>query len=268
MADRFFGAADPVVVILHYGDPAVTARLYRQLAGTKAAPADPRGRWQDRILVLDNASPQPWPAGQHLWTRLPDNRYWAGALAWTLETLRIQGRTHVWFLNNDLWFTPEAGVLDKAWQRLQALETRSGQAIGASSPAVIRHPYHPQMVQDPARQFRRVHFLDGVAPLLRLEAVQAIGGLDWEDNPRGYGVDLWLSLRLHRAGWPLMVDHQVAIRHEHHTAARQEPAFLPRAADQEDAYLRARLGADWRAVIQDLANASMDVDDTRIPDLD
>lgn len=260
MADGFFKQADPAVVILHYGDPAVTARLHRQLNGQGE-------RWRDRVFVLDNASPQPWP---NAWTRLPENRYWAGALAWTLDAMQAQGRTHVWFLNNDLWFAAAGMVLDQAWQRLHALETRSGQAIGAYSPAVVRHPYHRQMVQDPARQFRRVLLLDGVAPLLRLEAVTALPGgqgLDWQDNPRGYGVDLWLSWRLHKAGWPLVVDHQIPIRHEHHTAARQTSDFLSQAADHEDAYLRARLGPDWKVVVRQLSARFADVDDCSLPDL-
>ncbi|MCA1946447.1 MAG: hypothetical protein LDL30_14410 [Desulfovibrio sp.] len=261
MAEGLFARYDPAVVILHYGDPAVTARLHRQLEAQGR-------RWRDRIFVLDNASPLPWPGA---WTRLPENRYWAGALAWCLEAMQAQGRTHLWFLNNDLWFVSPGQVLDQAWQRLQALEARSGRAIGAYSPAVIRHPYHPQMVQAPGRQFRRVLLLDGVAPLLRLEAVATLPGgqgLDWEENPRGYGVDLWLSWRLHQAGWPLVVDHQVAIRHEHHTAARQTPDFLSRAADHEDAYLRARLGPDWKAAVRLLCARFVDVGDCSLPKID
>lgn len=253
-----FTASQPAIVILHYGDPGLTQRLHRQLQAQGA-------HWQERLFVLDNASPSPYPKA---WVRLPENMYWAGALAWCVEEMRTQRYTHLWFLNNDLWFTGKPKFLDLAWQRLQVVESRSGQQVGAYAPAVVRHPYLPQMVQVPDKQLRRVLLLDGVAPLLYLPAVEDAGGVDWEDNPRGYGVDLWLSLRLHRAGWPLLVDHQVAIRHEHHSAAKQDPAFLPLAADYEDAYLRARLGPDWRRVVRQLAKHVVDTETLEIPPMD
>ncbi len=257
--DAFFKDQSPVVVILHYGDPTLTRRLQQQLFKQEE-------QWRPRILVLDNAAPEPYPDA---WVRLPENLYWAGALAWCVDAVRELGHTHLWFLNNDLWFTPVKPLfLDMAWQRLVAMEQKSAQRLGAYAPAVVRHPYHPQMVQDPVHQIRRVLLLDGVAPLINLQALDAIGGVDYQDNPRGYGVDLWLSWCLHKAGWPLVVDHQIAIRHEHHSTAKLDPAFLPLAADYEDAYLRARMGPDWKVVVRQLSAQFRDTDRLTIPALD
>lgn len=222
------------VVILHYGEPDLTARLHHQLLAS-----DPD--WPD-LFVLDNAAPKPYPDA---WARLPENLYWAGALADTAERLEDDGFTHLWFLNNDLIFDCKPPILTTAWQRFLRLEKTLGK-LGAYSPAALRNPYHPQMVQAPDRQYRRVTYLDGIAPLLNLECVRSIGGVDFTDNPYGYGVDIALTMAAHTAGWPLVVDHQIAIRHTYHSTARSIDGFLKKAAQAEDAYMRRKVGNDWR----------------------
>ena len=224
----------PLVVLLHYGDPAVTRRLADQLAGS-----DP----DLPALVLDNAAPDPFPGA---WRRLPENLFWAGALDYAADAARDMGRTHLWFCNNDILFTSRPPHLTRALGRLAKLESVLGR-VGLYSPAFVGSPYHPQMVARPGGQYRRVGVMDGVAPLVALDCLEAVGGLDIGDNPYGYGVDVWLSLRAHDAGWALVVDHQVVVRHRHHTAARALPGFLDAAARAEDAYMASRLGPDWRA---------------------
>ena len=236
---EFESNISPVVVILHYGRPEVTRRLHRQLLDS-----DPG--WRERIMVLDNHAPQPYPQA---WRRLDENLFWAGALDSVLRLGREFGWSHVWFLNNDAYFISRPPFLERAWQRLRRMERSIG-PVGIYSPAFAHHPYHPQMVAEPARAYRRATVVDGVAPLISLACWQALGGLDCADNLRGYGVDVWFSLRASQAGWPVVVDHQVRMRHVYHSAARGVPGFLETAALRERAYLSARLGYDHAEVLR------------------
>lgn len=231
----------PAVVILHYGDPRKTARLHRQLLDS-----DPL--WRANIMVLDNAAPQPYPP-EETWLRTAENLYWAGAFALCLDVCRKHGVGRLWFCNNDLFFTSRPPVLQTALARLQRLEQTLG-PVALYSPAAESNPYHPQMVADSSSQARLLQIADGIAPLVSVEAVDTAGGLDATDNPYGYGVDLWLSLRLHRLGFPLVLDHQVTMKHTYHTTARSIEGFLEAAAASERDYLADRLGPDQRTIIQ------------------
>ncbi len=227
--------ARAAAVILHYGDCRLTRRLHEQLLVEAQAAAMP-------VLVLDNAAPEPYAAA---WRRLPENRCWAGAFDFAIQAVREMGCSHLWFLNNDIVFTSRPPYLGRALGRLARMEAALG-SVGCFSPAFEASPYHPQMVARPGGDFRLVRIMDGVAPLVSLSALETVGGLDAADNPRGYGVDVWLAVRLHRAGYKLVVDHGLTVRHRHHTTAREVPGFLEAAARAEAAYLSARLGPDYR----------------------
>ena len=226
-------------VILHYGDPRLTRRLHEQLLPEAQATDTP-------LLVLDNAAPEPYPDA---WVRLAENRFWAGAFEYAIQSARDMGRTHVWFCNNDVVFTSRPPHLGRALGRLAQLEAALGCRVGLYSPAFEASPYHPQMVARPGGDWRCVRVMDGVAPLVSLDALEAVGGLDAADNPRGYGVDIWLAARVYDAGYALVVDDRLTLRHRHHTAARAVPGFMDAAAQAEAAYLTARLGPDYRARI-------------------
>ncbi|WMW67230.1 hypothetical protein [Nitratidesulfovibrio liaohensis] len=234
-------------VILHYGDPALAATLADSL---RRADPDPVNH-AERVLVLDNAAPRPATGA---WRRLPDNLFWGGALAYCLDAARDMGCTHLWFLNNDISFETRPPLVARAALRMArmgaALAARGlgGPAgrVGVYAPAVDRNPYHPQMVRDARIQYRRVALVDGIAPLMDLECAREVGGADCADNPRGYGVDVWLSLRAHRAGWPVVVDHQLVVRHRYHTTARSVDGFMDAAARAEHDYMTRRLGPAWR----------------------
>lgn len=226
------------VVILHYGDPKLTSRLHGQLLES-----DPE--W-DALFVLDNAAPEPYPDS---WVRLTENKYWTGALTYALDRLGSEGFSHVWFLNNDLYFSVRPPILKTAWQRMLRMEKTLG-PIGIYSPSVSHNPYHPHMVQDTRYQYRRVTFVDGIAPLFNLECIRALGGIDASGNKYGYGVDVALSLSAHAAGWPVVVDHQVGIKHVYHSTARTVGGFMEKAARAEDTYMRRVFGEDWRSVVE------------------
>ena len=224
-------------VILHYGRADLTRRLHEQLRESDPGFAG--------LFVLDNHAPEPYPGA---WLRTDGNLYWAGAFDLAARLMREQGASHLWFMNNDIFFTSRPPHIARAWARLQKLDKTVGR-VGMYAPAVDKSPYHPQMIADPLFQYRLTSVMDGVSPLVSLECLEAIGGLDFADNPRGYGVDMALSLRMKAAGWALVVDHQLVVRHAYHSAARAVPGFLDAAAQAEAAYLKKRLGPGFREAV-------------------
>lgn len=235
--------AEPVrilAVVLHYGDPALAAQVQEQLAGADSG-------LSGRVRVYDNAAPVSYPGA---WRRATDNLYWAGALEDCVSLAREEGFTHLWFLNNDIEFVSRPPFMARAAAHLWRLGERLGHDVGVWAPAVLRSPYHPQMVHREGVAFSRVAVADGIAPVYALDCIEAIGGVDAVDNPYGYGVDVWLSLRAHHAGWPVIVDHGVVVRHRHHTTARTLDGFLDTAGRAEDAYMTQRLGPAWRDAVR------------------
>lgn len=227
-------------VVLHYGDPDLATRLVAQL---KAADTG----LVDRVRIFDNAAPL---SCEGAWYRAESNLYWAGALERCVDLVREEGFTHLWFLNNDIEFVSKAPFMARAAAHLWRMEERLEHEVGVWTPAVLRSPYHPQMVHAEGVAFSQVAVADGIAPLYSLACIDAIGGIDAADNPYGYGVDMWLSLRAQHAGWPVVVDHGVVVRHRHHTTARTVEGFLDAAARAEDEYMTQRLGPEWREAIK------------------
>ena len=231
--------------ILHYGKASLTESLHRHFLEAEPVLAGD-------MLVLDNASPEPYP---NAWQRLPENLYWAGALAWSLDALGAAGYTHVWFCNNDAFPVSAPPYLKRVVARWQALEktgAATGSKVGILSPSFTANPYHSQMVQRSGGLCRRANYVDGIAPVISLECVAALGGLDYTGNSYGYGVDVWLSLQAARAGWGVWVDDNLVLRHRYHTAAREKTGFFAQAAEAEQAYMTARLGPGWRDTLKDL----------------
>jgi hypothetical protein len=228
-------------VILHYGNPQLTMRLQQQMLA-----ADPQ-RAAD-IMVLDNCAPEPFCGA---WQRTSENLYWAGALEYTLASVMGLGYTHLWFLNNDIMFDTRPPLLARAEARMARMQRRTG-AIGVWAPAVVRSPYHEHMVADPRYQFRRVAYVDGIAPVISIDCWRQTGGVDYAGNPYGYGVDIWFSLCAHRAGWAVVVDNGIVVQHAYHSTARTVSGFLETAARAENEYLTARLGLQYNELLQDM----------------
>jgi GT2 family glycosyltransferase len=234
------------IVILHYGDPALTSRVKDQLEQS-----DPK--WAEHIYVLDNHAPEAFSGP---WRRLDENLYWAGALDYCLKEFESSGYTHLWFLNNDIWFGSKPPHILKAWKRLEQLDAKIG-PIGVYSPATHRSPYHPQMIEKTGVQYSLVPYIDGISPLFNIECLNKIGGLDYDGNIYGYGVDVWNSLALHRAGFPVVVDHQVTIRHIYHSTAKKVEGFLAAAAEAQRKYMTDRIGENYEELLkQELACCS------------
>lgn len=236
-------------VILHYGPAARTKQLHWQLMES-----DPARR--DRILVFDNASPEPY---ENAWLRGEENLYWAGALERVMGILASKGASHVWFLNNDATFVSKPPLIERASLRLVRAERLVG-PVGVYSPAVTANPYHPQMVERPGGQFRQVRYVDGIAPLVSVEFWKRAGGVDFGGNPYGYGVDVLFSSRAQEAGFACVVDHQVVIRHKYHSTAREVNGFMARAAEAEAGYLAERFGSDYREHVKLMAGDFREID--------
>lgn len=228
-----------LTVILHYGDARMTARLHDQLSAQTAG--------MD-IRVLDNAAPEPYPRA---WKRLPENVFWAGALAHTLEQAEAEGFSHLWFLNNDIVFLRAGSLVGYAWHRLRKIEGTVGR-VGVYSPAVTANPYHGQMVALAGGNFRTASYVDGIAPLISL-ACWKEAGLEWNGNPVGYGVDVAFSMQARKLGWALAVDHTLVMRHSYHETARKVPGFMDRASRMEAEFLGTRIGPDYKTILQRLS---------------
>lgn len=231
-----------LAIILHYGNPELAENLAETLLR-----ADPAA--QGRVLVFDNAAPEPYAGA---WRRAPENLFWAGALTACLEAAREQHCTHLWFLNNDIRLISPPPFLSRVEARLRRLEELTGKTVGMWSPAERSNPYHPQMVAAPHGEAVLTPLIDGIAPLFNLEAVAAVGGVDAADNLPGYGADMWLSLRLYRAGRLTVVDPYMEIRHRRHTTAKTISGFMETAARLEEAFMRKRLGPNWRTLLEHL----------------
>ncbi|MDC7217761.1 MAG: hypothetical protein PQJ28_01925 [Spirochaetales bacterium] len=66
---------------------------------------------------------------------------------------------------------------------------------------------------------------------------------------------VWNSLALYRAGFPVVVDHQVTIRHIYHSTAKKVEGFLAIAAEAQQKYMADRLGDNYEDVLkQELAS--------------
>jgi hypothetical protein len=230
------------VVILHYGRPELAARIHRQLLRS-----DPD--WSGDIFVLDNAAPEAYAGA---WRRCSTNLHWAGALEYCLGEFSAQGYSHLWFLNNDIYFFAHKDIIAQAWIRYKFACRKWGR-VGVYSPAAHRNPYHPQMVCRPEAEFSLVRYVDGIAPLVDMDFWKQIGGIDFAGNPYGYGVDIWCTSRAPELGWVVVVDHRIVLRHVYHSTSARIDGYLGTASAAEDEYLKTRMGSDYRDRIKAMA---------------
>lgn len=232
-------------IILHYGNPKLTEKVYRALC-EKTSQSD---IVESSIFVFDNASQVPYP---NAWKRSSSNLYWAGALSYCFLLVKEMGFTHLWFLNNDITFIGNGSYLAKAYASIQRIERVTGKLVGIWSPSLMYNSYHPQMCNRKDFSYSQVKLIDGVAALYNLTCLDSIGGIDALDNLYGYGVDLWISIRSDRKGWLLVVDHSMVIRHIQHGSAKNIKGFIETAAFSEEVFFRKRLGIEWKQQIESM----------------
>lgn len=203
------------LVVVHYGDSAVTTEALRAVGG--AIPTA-------RQVVVDNSGN--WPAvGHESVIRQAHNRGFAGGANVGLSHAFGRGADAVWLLNNDA--KPPPGVLARL------LETAGGDSmsiIGAleidprdqdpTGPNVARAPMLPAHLRDRvyviAGPMRSVDFLPGFSLLIGRNAWERVGPLD--EHYFHYFEDVDYSVRAARSGVRLVLDCAARIPHRRATA--------------------------------------------------
>jgi GT2 family glycosyltransferase len=203
------------VVVLNYRGAADTVRCLDALAAVEPGPV---------VVVVDNASGD--GSVEHIRAAAPDvelvvndaNLGFAGGCNAGIERLRASGVELVWLLNNDT--TVEPSTL-QAMVDVAAADDRIG-AVGsviydmAEPDRVLtwgggRVGRHTGFTRDARSPHDRIDYLTGASVLLRLAALDDVGGLDprffftWED------VDL--GLRLTDSGRRLAVAERSRVWH-------------------------------------------------------
>ncbi len=217
-------------VILHYGDIALTKKVANSFIAENI-----------EYHVLDNCAEQEYP---NSWKRLEKNIYWGGALKYCLEQAKLAGADYLWFLNNDIEFIEPKNPLKKLFARINYLN-KNGK-LGIYTPAVLKNPYHKQVVYKRNTEFTKVKYIDGIAPLINIDCAYKVKNLDIDSNIYGYGIESYLSLEIGNLGYDVIVDHGVVLKHEYHSTAKTVDGFLSKAAEAEHKYLSQRLGDDYR----------------------
>jgi GT2 family glycosyltransferase len=101
---------------------------------------------------------------------------------------------------------------------------------------------------------RRVRMLSGAALIVRREAIDAVGGFD--ERFHMYGEDNEWCLRMARAGWLLVFEPAVVLRHDDAQSARKRwTAIEKRRVQLEASYLFQRVSVSrWHLIANQLAS--------------
>lgn len=185
------------------------------------------------IAVIDNGSPEPGPtllrehlSGDIRLVTLGANGGYAAACNMAIRIAEAEGYPFAWLLNNDLEF--DAPILDSLLNALAADDRNA-----AVTPVTVTVDDPPTVLSAgvrlrlPLAQARHLLYgaplsavpsgvvpvdaLDGACMLVAMRAVRSVGGFDegffmyWEDTE-------W-ALRARAAGWRIVVDRRVHVRH-------------------------------------------------------
>lgn len=232
-------AAATLVIIVHYGDPSLTARAVSSVTSGSVRPR--------RIAVVDHG-----PAGaglDELLSGFPDvdvlrpggNLGFAGGIAFALERCHTSDVSFVWLLNNDAHVEHEAAAEllaasqragDRALVSSLIVESPSGRVWFTEArfypwwlrSFVTRHPFRssePDIRFSQRPGWRSIHYLPATSLLIPAGALSTLKGFDPAFFV--YGEDVDLALRARRAGFDLVVARRSIVRH------RTSSASLPAA---------------------------------------
>ncbi|MGE9291736.1 MAG: glycosyltransferase, partial [Puniceicoccales bacterium] len=197
-----------------------------------------------RLVAVDNGS-APEVAGRL--RKLAADLFGEDRLTWlsvdapfNFATLNNRGvaacdEPHVLFLNNDVEFLsredlahlqgflewPEVGMVGGALYYPDGQLQASGIRFGPAGPEVVRDPEGGALI------FREVEALTFACALARREAFVAAGMLDEVICPNGFG-DALLGYRMNEAGWRILCDPAVSIRHHESKSRGSRPEELER----------------------------------------
>ncbi len=211
-------------VVLHYGAVEVTAGCLAQLAASDYPALE--------LLVVNNAPGADWTAAAGRPVTVlgpPDNRGYASGNNLALDALTGGAARYALLCNNDARVAPDTvAALVRCADSDARIACVGARVCGAGAQldhgALTFGPYMVRQAAAPAAAPVDCDWVSGCCLLVRLAAVEAIGGFD--DAFFLYGEDVDWCLRARRAGWRV-VHHPGAT--VHHDAAPGAGALTRRA---------------------------------------
>ena len=230
--------ADVAAIVPFRDQEALTSATFRSLAGQSIA-----GRI--RLVAVDNGSSSEVAARLR---SLAEELFGSDRVTWLsvdepFNFARLNNRgvaaceeSHLLFLNNDVEFTgendlahlqgflewPEVGMAGGALYYPDGQLQAAGISFGAAGPEVTRDRDAGALV------FREVDALTFACAMARRDAFEAVGGLDEVTCPNGFG-DALLGHRMTQAGWSILCDPSIHIRHHESKSRGSRPEELERA---------------------------------------
>lgn len=231
-------AAATLAIIVHYGDPTLTARA---VSSVTAGSVRPR-----RIAVIDNGPAKAGLGG--LLAGFPGvavlqpgaNLGFAGGITYALERYLASDVSFIWLLNNDAQVEHDAAAellaasrraRDRALVSSLIVESPSGRIWFTEArfypwwlrSFVTRHPFPssgPDVRFTGRTGWRSIPYLPATSLLVPADALRSLKGLDRTFFV--YGEDVDLALRARRAGFHLVLARR-SIAH-HRTSSASLPA--------------------------------------------
>lgn len=232
-------AAATLAIIVHYGDPTLTARA---VSSVTAGSVRPR-----RIAVIDNGPAKAGLGG--LLAGFPGvavlqpgaNLGFAGGITYALERYLASDVSFIWLLNNDAQVEHDAAAellaasrraRDRALVSSLIVESPSGRVWFTEArfypwwlrSLVTRHPFpssDPDVHFTERSGWRSIQYLPATSLLIPADALRSFKGLDPAFFV--YGEDVDLALRARRAGFGLVLARRSVVHH------RTSSASLPAA---------------------------------------
>lgn len=230
-------SAEVAAVIPFRDQEELTAATFRSLANQSLAA-------RVRLVAVDNGSSQEI-AGRL--KSLAESLFGKARVTWlsvdapfNFALLNNRGvaacqEPHLLFLNNDVEFIgqndlahlqgflewPEVGMVGGSLYYPDGQLQASGIRFSSAGPEVVRNPDAGALV------FREVDALTFACAFARRDAFEQVGGLDEEVCPNGFG-DALLGYRMKEAGWRILVDPAVSIRHHESKSRGSRPEEIER----------------------------------------
>lgn len=152
----------------------------------------------DPLIVVDNGSHVPIP---YTTIRVPENRFFTGG--WNYAMKEIDA-TWVAMLNDDITRITQEMIY-------MLIDEAEDQGYDVISPAFNSPHEHMQPHYHGHNSLREVKSIDWVAPIIRKQVWDEVGGFNTDFL--GYGSDLDISYRIRKLNYRMAVDDYYVINH-------------------------------------------------------